>query len=494
MNRPATIRPVIDARSQFVGGFGCSVLSRCGRGSPASLLSHNRALCEQFGRDWVVGCSRWIGTTVVLPLVGGDTEVPNGKKTVNFHVFIGLSATLGVVSCKCLGELQFTLKSDGRFGYVQECVGDDRFVEGSLMGHSCIVNSEGEVVAELEGETQFDLFGFWVRNKKWLVRVEPHAIVKKLIVWRVDSNGVPVSPCGVGVRCTVPLCGSAVRISPFDPCGDVIVFVGQQPVEGHQPLPTISFVDLEKSIEACVTVVVSKSEFLSDSSPCDLIWASPSTILILCRSYLAGGFRVINTVTGQARLFSSSMYSTISTDYIIIPYFGVLCLSVSDFIQGLSVLVAQFETNNKGACEAAGSLFYYNHIASNYRCLHLRIVAIGSAIVPLTEWLGVHYGKGPIGTCWIGADPLMARFVLFYIGFWILFVITATMYTVIFSLVPVLPEGDSPGQRVQPRQFLFALSMIIIWVPCTINRVCESAGHPVRGLEYMQAIVLPLWG
>ncbi|KAH3758411.1 hypothetical protein Pelo_9787 [Pelomyxa schiedti] len=249
-------------------------------------------------------------------------------------------------------------------------------------------------------------------------------------------------------------------------------------------------------------------------------------------------------------VFSSLL---ISGDFVIIPYFGVLCLSVSDFIQGLSVLVAQFETNNKGACEAAGSLFYYNYIVSNYRVfffffftlgflgqtsdvagnalvlyiaitlfLHLRkqfkksgtpdadsltikwyhlvavaciwIVAIGSAIVPLTEWLGVHYGKGPIGTCWIGADPLMARFVLFYIGFWILFVITATMYTVIFSLVPVLPEGDSPGQRVQPRQFLFALSMIIIWVPCTINRVCESVGHPVRGLEYMQAIVLPLWG
>ncbi|KAH3732303.1 hypothetical protein Pelo_16867 [Pelomyxa schiedti] len=319
MKPTATIRPVIEARSQFVG-FACSGLSRCGRGSPARRLSHNRALCEQFGRDWVVGCSRWVGTTVMLPLVGGDILASDGK-TSNFHVFMGLSATLGVVSCKCmcLGDPQATTRKDDdhRFAYVEECVGYGRFVEGSFLGSSRILNSEGEVLAKLKGERLLgDLFGVWVSNKRWLVRVMAQAAVKKVIVWRMDDNGVPVSPCGVVVRCTVPLSeGCGVRLSPFDPCGDEIVFVGQQQVLSlsDQPLSTISFVDLEKSIEAGVTVVVSnKTMSLPHSTPFDLIWSSPSTILILYRD-VRSGFRVFNTVTGEIWSFSAELYTKIST-------------------------------------------------------------------------------------------------------------------------------------------------------------------------------------
>ncbi|KAH3759925.1 NOD3 protein [Pelomyxa schiedti] len=297
-------------------------LTKCGRGSPARLLSHNGALREQFGREWVVGCSRWIGTTVTLPIVGGDAQAPlDAKSTVNFHVFMGLSATLGVVSCKCLGESQFPPRGGRMFGSVQGCVGDDRFVVGSFFGGSCIANSEGKVVASLEGEIECDRFGFWLRNKKWFVRAEPHSIVSRVIVWRVDNNGAPVSR-GVRVKCTVPLSRECVRISPFDPCGDEIVFVGEQPGSGWgaEPVPTtISFVDLEKSIEAGVTVAVSKrSVYLPHSTPFDVIWASPSTILVLYRVTSGGrpmcaGFSVLNTVTGQVRSFSEEMYTSIST-------------------------------------------------------------------------------------------------------------------------------------------------------------------------------------
>ncbi|KAH3714424.1 hypothetical protein Pelo_19066 [Pelomyxa schiedti] len=320
MNPTATIRAVIDARSQFIGGFACSVLERCGRGSPARLLSHNRALCEQFGRDWVVGCSRWIGTTVTSPLVGGGALVSNGKTTANIHVFIGLSATLGVVSFRCITDSQVTtlMKDEGRLGHVEECVGDDRFVEGSFLGRSCIVNSKGEVLAELEGVTQLcDLFGFWVSNKRWLVRVTGQRVAK-VIVWKMNDNGAPASPCGVVLKCTVAVSGGCVaRLSPFDPCGDVIVFVIQQPLRlGDQLVSTISFVDLGKSIEAGVTVVVSNKTvmFLPPSTPMDLVWASPSTILLLYREVRrGGGFRVFNTVTGETRSFSAEMYTEIST-------------------------------------------------------------------------------------------------------------------------------------------------------------------------------------
>ncbi|KAH3705872.1 hypothetical protein Pelo_19580 [Pelomyxa schiedti] len=52
-----TIGAVVDVRSQFVA-FASSSIERCGLGSAAKLVSHNRALCESFGRDWVVGCCR----------------------------------------------------------------------------------------------------------------------------------------------------------------------------------------------------------------------------------------------------------------------------------------------------------------------------------------------------------------------------------------------------------------------------------------------------
>ncbi|KAH3760584.1 hypothetical protein Pelo_7589 [Pelomyxa schiedti] len=258
-----------------------------------------------FGRDWVVARSRWLGTTVVLP-PGEDLAV---------HVFVAVSATLGVVSCGCLGRWRFTEWDERRFGSVQECVGAGRFAEDSSLGSSCIVDCGGAVAAALEGDRQLDGFGSWAGNKRWLVRLvrpQENLAPRKIVVWRM-SDGVPVSR-GVVVRCTVPLSGEGVRLSPFDPCGDVIAFVGME-VGGNegaqqqqqQRSSSISFVDLGKSIEAGVTVVVSKKSFFLPpcSSPFDLVWSSPGTILILYRGE-HGEPAVYNTVTGHSRSFPSS--------------------------------------------------------------------------------------------------------------------------------------------------------------------------------------------
>ncbi|KAH3722732.1 hypothetical protein Pelo_18563 [Pelomyxa schiedti] len=329
MKRTATISPVVDARSQFVGGFACSWLDRCGRGSPARLLSHNRALCEQFGRDWVVGCSRWIGTTVGIVL-----SVPF-HVSATMHVFMGVSATLGVVSCGCLDQPE--LAYDSRmYGEIEVTLGDDMFVEHSmqwvehslLWGETNIVNGEGNLVAALDEVACEGMAS------------EAHATPKRLIVWRRDrNNGVPVAR-GVGVRCTVPLSGDGVKLSLFDPCGDEIVFVGAEEGRGIKWLSSISFVDLEKSIEAGDTVVVSKKSVVlpPHSIPYDLIWSSPGTILILVHRDEHGETGVYNTVTGHSWSFSEryTRISTLQSEYI-----TALCNSECDVYTASSADLSQ---------------------------------------------------------------------------------------------------------------------------------------------------------
>ncbi|KAH3714132.1 hypothetical protein Pelo_19360 [Pelomyxa schiedti] len=105
----STIEAVVDARSQFVS-FACASIDRCGRRSPARLfLVENPAAFEEFGRQWVVGCARRVGTTLSFRATRApvcDIWTPEGrcyyfKAAARVDVFIGLSATLGVVWCKC---------------------------------------------------------------------------------------------------------------------------------------------------------------------------------------------------------------------------------------------------------------------------------------------------------------------------------------------------------------------------------------------------------
>ncbi|KAH3759783.1 hypothetical protein Pelo_8415 [Pelomyxa schiedti] len=236
-------------------------------------------------------------------------------------------------------------------------------------------------------------------------------------------------------------------------------------------------------------------------------WATiPESVLSVCMCSL---------------VFSSLVYSR---EFRSPPLFGVLCLSMSDCLQALSTLIAQIPAS--GACQVAGFFAQIADLAGNlfllfiavnlftlYRwylkdtieptspstgsgfttskwhyiaALLISLTAIVTAIVPLTGALGIEYAKGIIGTCWISTDPLMARFVCS----------VSIFYFVLFSIHPLLPMARNiTGQRVlKPTQFLYPLTMFVIWVPCTVNRIYESVDDPNKITEYMQAVLLPLWG
>ncbi|KAH3765025.1 hypothetical protein Pelo_3115 [Pelomyxa schiedti] len=218
-------------------------------------------------------------------------------------------------------------------------------------------------------------------------------------------------------------------------------------------------------------------------------------------------------------------------DYLIPPYFGVVNLSVSDFFNGLATVMAQ-STSGERMCNFCGFIAQTTDLAGNmwlsfialslfflYKgrvesvltrkglingspstvpsinkkhllaCVCLWILAMVTAIIPLTGFDSITYQEGAIGTCWISASPLMARFLLFYIPLWFMIVLVGLIYVVVISLHPLLGPNN-----YTPRQFLYPITMLIIWIPCTVNRILESIGLIVPATEYWQASVLPMWG
>ncbi|KAH3764498.1 hypothetical protein Pelo_3604 [Pelomyxa schiedti] len=219
-----------------------------------------------------------------------------------------------------------------------------------------------------------------------------------------------------------------------------------------------------------------------------------------------------------------------------------MMLSLSDAVNCASLLMSQYNAGNCYVCSAAGFLNQLSSVCGNLWMLfiaitvyqHLRacfpkyssassllsvqvsrrksvgrsalyyvissLVIWGAstvtAIIPLTGYDDMEYVKGSSGICWLGPDPALARYVLFYIPLWILITIILVLYFVTFDFVSVIPPDGPKYQvkRVRPRLFMFPLTMLIVFLPCTLNRVCESFGKTVWVLEYMQASVLPLWG
>ncbi|KAH3759699.1 hypothetical protein Pelo_8483 [Pelomyxa schiedti] len=317
MPSTATIRAAIDARAQFVG-FASASIERCGAESPARSLAHNRVLCESFGRDWVVGCCRQIGGTVLF-LLDADEYAEWRQSTVNVHVFVGLSATLGVAWCACVDEDSLLLRC--RASSIDRNLGNDRFLAkpSALVGCSVVIDSKGNAVAPLRGAAESDPFGVWVGNCKWLVKVEAHGANKGLIVWGM-SDGEPASQ-GVGVKFTLPLSGVGAGFSHFDPRGDELVVAGnfysedEQEVVGSHHLPAaVCFVGLEKSIEAGVTVEVKERILLPYANPFDLVWSSEGAIITLHSAGLVGNlYTAYNTDIGQQRICLGDMHSSSSS-------------------------------------------------------------------------------------------------------------------------------------------------------------------------------------
>ncbi|KAH3765118.1 hypothetical protein Pelo_3021 [Pelomyxa schiedti] len=287
-----TIRAVADARSQFVA-IASATIARCGVCSPAKWLASNRALCEQFGRDWVTCPCHHVGSTIAFPTAAAARPLPR------IHVFAAVSPTLGAVRCSCVGDWE--LLGEGDSGYISRCLGDDRFLATNFLGEASVVDGGGKVVVAALGAKCLYGFGFWACNRKWLVNAAENAALgaePDIVVWRL-RDGVPTGK-GVGVRRTVPLSGFSAKFSQFDPCGDVLAFAGHL-YGSHHPVSILSLVDLERSLEAGFTVQTKKF-CIPLRDPYDLVWSSPTSFLTL-HGGRGHDFKVYNTKTERSYTF-----------------------------------------------------------------------------------------------------------------------------------------------------------------------------------------------
>ncbi|KAH3732346.1 dockerin type I repeat protein [Pelomyxa schiedti] len=285
-----------DAESLFAA-FGCASIDRCGSRSAARLLCHNPVLREQFGRDWVVGCCKQFGATLFLRT--DDQGAPTCDLEF-VHVFIGVSAVMGVVWCTWWSyDFDDSLSLN-----IQGCVGDDRFLSLSweLL---CITDSNKNVVATLDGKYSVSIPEFWVTNSKWIVKVEPEG--NRLVVWQMD-DGEPLSFHGLGVTCgDLPMKVDGGGFSPFDPSSDELVLVGDSRDEKQDGF--IWFVDLVRSTGNGVIVMGKESVRLQHSNPVDLAWSSPNTILTVHEDDL--DHIVFNTTTGESANFDFGRYDDV---------------------------------------------------------------------------------------------------------------------------------------------------------------------------------------
>ncbi|KAH3714297.1 hypothetical protein Pelo_19195 [Pelomyxa schiedti] len=319
----ATIDPVVDARSQFVA-FACASIERCARSSPAarSLADGNPALLAEFGRQWVAGCARQVGAT--LAVKRGD---PAGESedlwiySTRVAVIMGLSATLGVVWCKCwtcttpiIGGnwvVEMPLGADGMFlmkGKYNKRTGCVIDVGSCGCGGNWSANPRLDSAVSLPRVVElkrrdppswiYISGGFWVRNNKWLVLVEHEHM---LTVWRMDvERALPVGD-GLCLNSEVTIKCFGSMFSPFNPSGDELVFSDGN--EHYFSDPCLYFVDLVKSIEAGV-VVITNSLRLPEDWVFDFIWAAPDTILTMNRADSGAG--VYNTKTREKTLFPNA--------------------------------------------------------------------------------------------------------------------------------------------------------------------------------------------
>ncbi|KAH3731585.1 hypothetical protein Pelo_17583 [Pelomyxa schiedti] len=229
-----------------------------------------------------------------------DRSVPLVSARRKVHLFMGLSATLGVVWCRVWSGSDNEVMGPADCWTVVQTVGDERFlVTNSSVGEdgTYVVDSSGGVVAQLgllEGLVPGS--DIWVSNRKWLVGADVPSWEGSLLrVWRM-SKGIPVG-AGVCVTCTVRITGT--RFSPCSPDSDELAVVGQS----STGCGCLSFVDLDKSVESGVSVVTRKY-LLPQSDPFDLVWISPDTILTMHMGKLHNS--VYNTKTCEWHVFPST--------------------------------------------------------------------------------------------------------------------------------------------------------------------------------------------
>ncbi|KAH3723263.1 hypothetical protein Pelo_18031 [Pelomyxa schiedti] len=324
------IEAVALARSQFVA-FACASIGRCGCHSPARFfLVENPALFEEFGRQWVVSCVRKVGSTLSLhatctPVCDiwmrpGSTDY-YFKAATRVDVFIGLSATLGVVWCKCWTASEAPPRMADWLAVNRPLGGGDGGDgDGNGMGMFLVTSKSSEALGcvldcakrtvELliypqEGAKCLES-GFWVANRKWVgvAVTSSRETLTNLVVWKMEKGvASPFERAGVCLKLTVPIEVCGATFSPFNPCGDELVVIGASfAADGSGCL---YFVDLEKSVLAGTEAVITHTLALPEPA-FDLLWAAPDTILTM--HFCNHGIGVYNTKTREQRVFPHLVY------------------------------------------------------------------------------------------------------------------------------------------------------------------------------------------
>ncbi|KAH3732127.1 hypothetical protein Pelo_17041 [Pelomyxa schiedti] len=293
---------IVDARAQFVAFACATIVGRCGVASPARVLAGAQPVVEDLGRSWVAGPSRIVGFTSVF-----QDLPPSGPIRKKLHVFLGLSATLGVVWCR--PQTHSTWWPDDGNAMIAEDVqgniGGGMFIATSYYpserSATCVVDSFGRLVARLavgsgdDASAIVDSRWQFVCNSKWVVMVEAAGDTQpRLTLWNLTrlwlatasatttrASGGDTICGGAVVKCNVNTVVGWAQFPRFgDPCGDEIVMVGNDEEVGC----VVSFVDLQRSSEAGVSVVTSRC-VIPHPNPIGLVWESPETLLTLHRPF-----------------------------------------------------------------------------------------------------------------------------------------------------------------------------------------------------------------
>ncbi|KAH3767088.1 hypothetical protein Pelo_1037 [Pelomyxa schiedti] len=305
---------LVDSRAQFVALACATIVGRCGVSSPLRVLAGTPSVVSELGRSWIAGASRIMGCTVYLPSGHSPLDTLN-----RVHMFLGVSVTLGVVWCRFCGtgvepvmsSPHCSLLLHGESAMIEGNagnLGDDRFLGLSdEIGVCFLVDSCGRVLARLEGNVDKNAFRVLACNKKWVVMAWEHS----LMLWNVMklmSGGDTLPVCnGVKVECMFEIKGIGAKFPRFsDPCGDEIALMGEA-----KETVCLYFVDLQKSIEAGVSVVTRLYLVPHSGVLGDFVWDSPDTIVTLDRDRSAKSHDVYSTKTGILHSFPTSKYVSV---------------------------------------------------------------------------------------------------------------------------------------------------------------------------------------
>jgi len=129
------------------------------------------------------------------------------------------------------------------------------------------------------------------------------------------------------------------------------------------------------------------------------------------------------------------------------------------------------------------------------------------AFVPIFHFGGINYSLSG-AWCWVGVDPLYARFILSYNTVFITILAIIFIYFRIwrhignpFKMTPLVrPERVEQRARnemlrkASKQLMLYPCVFIVCWLPNITNRMVEAAGITVYALVVLESFFLPIQG